>query len=274
MVDWSARSTPAPRRETKDAIWMAYRAGRAVELRYCRDRVEAEMRIIEYLSRPGRVLAGFDFGFTFAAWVHHKLRLPPLEFWDWLDARVIDQPHYNNRWAVAEDLNRRLSGGPFPFWATPHPTPLLPAKKPSGYTAECPEWRAPELRVRAMGFRPQPSFKLYTTGSVGSQILLGLPVLARLRRRFGPELAVWPFESVTRRIVLAETYPSMFPLTDPHPVKDASQVLSTVRAMSATLLQSPADKTEEGWILGAAMPPQAGPSEESGPGLNPPRLPG
>jgi molybdopterin molybdotransferase len=129
---------------------------------------------------------------------------------------------------------------------------LLPAKKPAGYDANHPEWREPELHIKRMGFRPQPSFKLYTTGSVGSQILLGLPMLARLRRRFGNELSVWPFEPATRRIVLAETYPSMFPLTVPHPIKDASQVLSTVRAINPAMLAAPR-VTEEGWILGAGV---------------------
>ena len=262
MVDWSARSKPAPRRESADAIWFCYRrAGCAPELVYCRTRPEAEAAIEQRLHAPLRVLAGFDFGFTFAAWVHRKLKLPALEFWDWLDRHIVDTPEANNRFEVAAELNRRLSGGPFPFWATPRPLPMLPAKKPEGYTPQRPEWRLPELYLKIVrGVHPQPSFKLYTTGSVGSQILLGLPMLARLRRRFAGELSVWPFESLDRRIVLAEIYPSLFPETEPHLIKDARQVLSTSLHMQRTdpakLLAIPSEAElwrEEGWIAGATL---------------------
>ena len=262
MVDWSARSTPAPRRESADAIWFCYRRlGAAPELVYCRTRPEAEAAIGQRLQPPLRVLAGFDFGFTFAAWVHRELRLPALEFWDWLDRHIVDTPEANNRFEVAAELNRRLSGDAFPFWATPHALPFLLPKKTALYSAERPEWREPELYLKQKrGVHPQPSFKLYTTGSVGSQILLGLPMLARLRRRFAGELAVWPFEPLDRRIVLAEIYPSLFRETEPHVIKDARQVLSTSLLMQqmdpAKLLAIPSDALlwrEEGWIAGATL---------------------
>ena len=258
MVDWSARSTPAPRRESADAIWFCYRrVGLALELVYCRTRQEAEAAIEQRLRSSLRTLAGFDFGFTFAAWVHRKLRLPALDFWDWLDRHIVDSPDSNNRFEIAAELNRRLSGRAFPFWATPRPLPLLSPTKPGGYTEKRPEWREPELYLKqALGVHPQPSFKLYTTGSVGSQILLGLPMLARLRRRFAGETCVWPFEPPERRVVLAEIYPSMFPETEAHSIKDARQVLSTSLRMQNIALEVPSEAKrwrDEGWIAGATL---------------------
>ncbi|MBI3684427.1 MAG: hypothetical protein HY235_28975 [Acidobacteria bacterium] len=268
VVDWSARSTPAPLKPTADAIWYCClpEPGEPV---YCRTRQEAEARIQALLEHPGRILAGFDFGFTFAAWVHRKLRCPALAFWDWLEEQIDDTPHKNNRFEVAAELNRRLSGKPFPFWATPKPLPLLTVSKPRQYGRGREEWREPEqyLRVK-MKVRPQPSFKLYTTGSVGSQILVGLPMLARLRQRFAGEVSVWPFQKPERRIVFAEVYPSLFEkhlkklAGAPYLIKDQRQVAGTARLMARAdelrvldqLMELPegaSEWREEGWIFGA-----------------------
>lgn len=262
MVDWSARSKPAPASPSPDAIWI-----RGEDTYYCRSRPEAEVLLASMLAGGGRLLVGFDFGFTLAAWVHRTLRLDWLAFWEHLDSVIEDEPLRNNRFDVAAQLNRRLSNRPFPFWATPHPNRWLMAKKPARYPAEQPEWREPEgyLRER-MGARPQPSFKLYTTGSVGSQILLGLPVLARMRRRFAGDVAVWPFEELNSRIVFAEVYPSLFPFerlaTKIYRCKDEQQVIATTRLMRQAddlgllgeMLELPPEATqwrEEGWIFGA-----------------------
>ena len=52
-------------------------------------------------------------------------------------------------------------------------------------------------------------WQLAGAGAVGAQVLMGLPVLHRLRERFGKELAVWPFEAADAPIVLAEIWPSL-----------------------------------------------------------------
>jgi hypothetical protein len=262
MVDWSARSKPAPARPSPDAIWI-----RGEDTYYCRTRPEAEALLASMMAGGGRLLVGFDIGFTMAAWVHRTLGLDWLAFWEHLDSTIEDEPLHNNRFEVAAQLNRRLSGHAFPFWATPHPNRWLGAKRPTRYTAERPEWREPEVYLRErMNARPQSSFKLYTTGSVGSQILLGLPVLARLRRRFAGEVTVWPFEGLDRRIVFAEVYPSLFPFEDLatkiYRCKDEQQVIATARLMGhaddlgllGEMLELPPEATqwrEEGWIFGA-----------------------
>lgn len=265
MVDWSARSVPAPKRPTADAIWLCCQeAGGRSKLEYFRTRPEAEGRIAQLLSGPGTVLAGFDFGLAFAAWVHREMHLDWLAFWDFLDAVIIDTPTRNNRFEVAEELNRRLSGGPFPFWATPHPTAVLPGRRPAEYPAHRPEFRVAEGYLRRFGARPHSSFKLYTTGAVGSQILLGLPMLARLKRRFAGELCVWPYETTNRRIVVAEVYPSLFDFERLTPVrrriKDARQVAGAVHLMAraddlgllSSLFKLPPEAAlarEEGWVF-------------------------
>jgi len=266
MVDWSARSVPAPRRPVADAIWLCWQAtGERQRLEYFRTRADAEGRIAGLLSLPGRILAGFDFGLALAAWVHRELGRDWLAFWNYLDESIVDTPSRNNRFEVAEELNRRLSGGPFPFWATPRASALLPARRTAEYTQLRPEFRIAESYLRQFGARPQSSFKLYTTGAVGSQILLGLPMLARLKRRFADDLCVWPYEPMNRRIVIAEVYPSLFDFEKLAPVrrriKDARQVTGTVRLMSRTgelgllsaLFELPPEAElaqEEGWVFG------------------------
>jgi len=118
-------------------------------------------------------------------------------------------------------------------------------------------------------------WKLYTTGSVGSQTLLGIPRLARLLgdRRLEGKAAVWPFETGLRppqdvAAVFAEIYPSLR-IAEPRAgeVKDAAQLRAILRWLRELdqkrqlekLFAGPPDLTpeqrrqveqEEGWILG------------------------
>ena len=46
-------------------------------------------------------------------------------------------------------------------------------------------FRAAEEVLRSQGRRPFSSWQLFGAGAVGSQSLLGIPMLDRLRRRFG-----------------------------------------------------------------------------------------
>lgn len=96
-------------------------------------------------------------------------------------------------------------------------------------------------------------------------MLLGLPVLHRVLQR--SEAKVWPFETRWDRnvegTVLAEIWPRLFPIDDHgHPIKDARQVLASVRWMAErgpAILARPASMSPdeeakvmagEGWILG------------------------
>jgi hypothetical protein len=116
-------------------------------------------------------------------------------------------------------------------------------------------------------------------GSVGSQALLGIPYLKKLRddEALKELISVWPFETGCTlppradapRVILAEMYPSMVPVAadlQGH-VKDRGQIESIARFFAckdaagalAGLFEAPttlsadalvAVREEEGWILG------------------------
>ena len=261
MVDWSGGHDrgPAP---VKDAIWAGVvRDGISEEPVYLRNRQVAEGWLTDFLdgeSAAGRrVLAGFDFPFGYPAGVAAAItgQADPFALWDWLEARIKDAPRTNNRWQVAGEMNA-LFPGIGPFWGNGSKTDVdgLPRRKTVRAGHGCTETRAVE--------RSAPGtfsvWQLAGAGAVGSQVLMGLPVLARLRRRFGDALSVWPFEAPERQIVLAEIWPSLINRAvraDPDAIRDRAQVRLLAQAfaglgdedMAACLAPRSA---EEGWILG------------------------
>lgn len=272
MADWSARSAPSSRRPTADAIWIATTRDGAEAVSYHRTRAEGETMLTELLraerAAGRRVLLGLDFAFGypagFAAALTGAARAQAV--WGWLARHVHDGPdNANTRFAVADAINARLPGVG-PFWGCPVGVtlPHLPPKGRARHGHGLPERRAAETAVP----RAHPVWKLYTTGAVGSQVLVGLPMLHRLVVRFGPDLAVWPFAPPDAPIVLAEIYPS---LIDPAvraatgEIRDAAQVRLMARAVAAmqragqlaALFATPPDPriAEEGWILGTGCGP-------------------
>ncbi|MHA6346550.1 molybdopterin-binding protein [Roseivivax sp. CAU 1761] len=270
-VDWSARATLSPARPSADAIWIAVRrpgaAGEArEELHYLRGRSAAETHLAALfeaeLAADRRVLAAFDFPFGYPRGFARAVtgRADPLALWAWLAERMTDgADNANNRFEVARALNRATPGAG-PFWGCPA------AEAGADLSATRPDWAAvafPERRAVETALpRAQPVWKLYTAGSVGSQALLGLPVLHRLRHRFAPRLAVAPFEDAAwAGIVLAEAWPSL--LADevaaaqaPDEIRDRAQVRVLARALAglapAALAAMLAEgDAEEGGILGA-----------------------
>ncbi len=286
-VDWSARSTPSPRKPVRDAIYICIQGpGRVAHPTYHRTRFAAMQVVYAALDRAlragERVFLGFDFGIGYPAGFSQTLTGQPdaLAVWDWLEAQITDNPdNANNRFEIAAAINARFDGVG-PFWGCPpgRDSPELPAKGSLRHGHGLPDRRAVEQVVRTA----QSSFKLFTTGSVGSQSLLGLPYLARLRRRYGAALLVWPLQSgwgvPDAPVVLAEIYPSLFrpshliPLTDRYPnelyhIPDAVQVRTVcdiVGGVPDKLLgqafECPVGLTdpdrvarEEGWIFGAGL---------------------
>jgi precorrin-8X/cobalt-precorrin-8 methylmutase len=285
MIDWSASNVPATGR---DSIWycLVTRTGdrlaiEALENPRTRYQATAELRrLLVKFAREGRsVLAGFDFPFGYPAGFAQSLGFagqPPWRaVWQHISRTVVDSPdNRNNRFEAAAEFNRRISGGPYPFWGCPETkasAALSCTKPPSGALVD--------KRATDTGSM-QPIWKLYGNGSVGSQALVGIPCVAALRD--DPALAlvsrVWPFETGLRskirgdgtiRIVFAEIYPSLLPAAlRSGEVKDAAQVrtmaehfagMDTSGDLSALFeganLLSSSNRTvveqEEGWALGA-----------------------
>jgi len=131
-----------------------------------------------------------------------------------------------------------------------------------------------EQRLRASGRSAQSAWKLFTAGSVGSQALLGIPILESLRSNaaLAGVSRVWPFDTGSTAtpspergpcLVHAEIWPGAFPVHHHlHEVPDAAQVWGLAERFAhedaaGTLgrcFEIDADEVtarEEGWILGA-----------------------
>ncbi len=200
------------------------------------------------------MLAGFDFSFGYPAGFATAIGARTwIDVWREIGRRVIDHDdNSNNRFEAAAAWNREISGRASPFWGCPASAGCahLSARKtplPDGIS----EFRACDRRVPGI----QPPWKLYTTGSVGSQMLTGIPRLLRLRERT-PRSAVWPFEDWRgEQVVFAEIYPSMLALP-PRAArpKDKAQVLAAVRWMRGLdeAAFNIAAHSVEGAILGVA----------------------
>ena len=226
VVDWSARSKPSPAKPTKDSIWWATarisRGGVGVEkAHYARTRHDALQHLAQTiggeLDAGRRVLAGFDFPFGYPAGVARHLtgRASALALRDWFAERIRDgEDNANNRYDVAAAINAAYPGlGP--FWGRPstwdYPTIPVKASARTHGNAHPAERRIADHR--AMGAKTV--WQLAYAGSVGSQMLLGLPALKRLATdpRIGGRAAIWPFETGLRApeapAVIAEVYPSL-----------------------------------------------------------------
>ena len=209
IVDWSGGNDRGTRPK-KDAIWTGIaRAGLAEDPVYHRNRQLAEDWIIQFLaaelSAGRRVLAGFDFAFGYPAGFGRMLTGTddPFAIWDWFAAHVQDSPQANNRFDLAGQINARFPGiGPFWGNGLARDIPDLPRKGLARHGHGLPEKRAAEQQAKGTF----AVWQLAGAGAVGSQVIMGLQVLARLRHRFGADLAVWPFQPLTPPIALVEVW--------------------------------------------------------------------
>lgn len=285
MVDWSAAARPV---SGADSIWWALLRRTGDGLRMTRrenpeTRKAATAALSETLAERAeagdRVLVGFDFPFGYPAGTAERLGMPGLPWrhmWQELADLLDDAPdNANNRIDVAERLNERLTGEPFPFWGNVREEErdylVRRGRRPHG-ADDLAEWRLCDRRAKVNS----SVWQLAGTGSVGSQVLTGIPRVLQLRT--DPRLAtishVWPFETGLAhdprpRIVFAEVYPSLVaPEDETDTVKDARQVrtiaahfaaLDDAGALGALFAGDPAlsaadraiVETEEAWILGA-----------------------
>lgn len=289
IVDWSAAAKPAT---GADSVWIGVlkrdvRFRMSFEAHNPATRQEAEKVLVGVLDdlkkRGERALLGFDFPLGFPRGFADALKLPGeapwRAVWDQIDKMVKDKAdNTNNRFGVGSELNRRMTGGPFPFWGCP-PKDALTTLQPKRTRAHGPD-DLPEFRHADQAAKGAASiWKLYYNGSVGGQALLGIPAIRRLKAARGDAVRVWPFETGFKALseadldgveaVVAEVYPSLLKIkASPGEVKDLVQVRETAEHFArldeagklAALFAVPpgadqdvadAAEREEGWILGA-----------------------
>lgn len=265
MVDWSGGNRK-PAKPSADAIWASVvRQGQQFAPLYFRSRQAVEpwlsALIDAELTAGRRVMVGFDFAFGYPEGFAEILTgLPaPLALWDWYEERVEDSETANNRFDLAGQMNAMFDGiGPFWGNGLKRDIAHLPRKGRDRTIIPFDEKRAVENRAKGAF----SVWQLSGVGAVGSQVIMGLPVLARLRRQFAGRVAVWPFEPLTAPVAFVEIWPSLFsaaitPRLADHRIKDAVQVhvvAEKIAAMPpaalARTLDVPANR--EGWIFGVA----------------------
>ena len=297
-VDWSARGKPSPRKPSKDSVWVGEAASSAgsgtdaPQERYFRTRQACAAylreRLLLHTAARRRVLLGFDFAYGYPAGYAEALGLPGpaapwRRTWDELARLIVDQDNVSNRFEVAAVLNARCGGEmPGPLWGCPlpHERPSLKTTSPAYPYPVHEEQTLPRLRLTDAKQRGvQPVWKLYGNGSVGSQILVGIPVAADLRDddRLASFSRVWPFETGFTPaptpaegpfVLHVEIWPGITSALDPDlAVRDQAQVRAIVGLFArldeegklGELFDQPgglsdADEAkvvaEEGWILG------------------------
>lgn len=270
VADWSAAKgrRPGP---TKDAIWIGVvRDGVSLEPQFYPTRIEAEAWIADFIrteqAAGRRLLATFDFPFGYPrGFARHVTGTDdPFAVWDWLAARITDtETGVNNRFEVAEALNA-LFDGLGPFWAKPNKMdwPGVPFRKEGVSFAPMAERRMCDVAAKAAS----SCFQLFNPPTVGGQMLMGLPMLARLRSLQG--VAVWPLEPWQDvPVVLAEIWPGLIEVAVKEALSDlgsdAIRDREQVRLLALALSRMPGDEllnlmtdvpdvaAEEAWILGA-----------------------
>jgi hypothetical protein len=296
IVDWSAAAKPTT---GADSVWIGVMK-RDVRFRLTFEsfnpatRQEAETKlaaILDDLKKRGeRALVGFDFPLGFPRGFSQALALkgeqPWRAVWDQLAKMVKDKAdNTNNRFGVGSELNRRLTGGPFPFWGCPPKdtlTTLQPKKTREHGPDDLPEFRHADVAAQTPKAGGAHSiWKLYYNGSVGGQAIMGIPAARRLRDARGDAARVWPFETGFKalteadldgvQVVIAEVDPSLVKAVPaPGEIKDAAQVRAQAEHFAkldeagklAALFGPGKDasaelvadaETQEGWILGAAV---------------------
>lgn len=302
FVDWSARNRLSPAKPRRDTIWVGECAEDQGTETYCRGRAEATMlvrdRLMDHAGKGHRVLVGFDFPYGYPAGFATALGRggkPWRAVWDVLTEAVIDtETNASNRFEAAADLNRRIGDGPGPFWgcgAKVAPPGLTRSKNGlftfpfSSRTGELSRLRITDTALTGV----QEVWKLFGAGSVGSQALVGIPSVHRLRT--DPALAdisaVWPFETgLTEQplpergpfVLHAEIWPGIIDSAALEQEKAATGLIhdaAQVRLMcrwardldeqgtlgtwfgpsGLTNEERRAVSEEEGWILGAGTPP-------------------
>ena len=271
IVDWSAASKPGagPDLIRIGVMKRDVRFRLAFESYALSTRAEAEKRlglILDDLKKRGeRAFLGFAFPFGFPRGLAAALNLAGESWtalWDFLDRMVKDKAdNTNNRFAVGSEINRRTTGGPFPFWGCPPRdalTTLQPKRSHEHGPGDLPEFRRADQAVKGASI-----WKLYYAGSVGGHAILGIPMLKRLKK--ARTVKVWPFETGWKAIGEADLDGAealaaevKLGLNPAQPLPGEAKELAPVRALAERIA-----KLDEAGKLGAAFaPPKDAPEGE------------
>ena len=261
IVDWSAASKPG---SGTDLIRIGVMK-RDVRFRLTFEsfalatRAEAEKKLLaildDFKKRSERAFLGFNFPLGFPYGLAEALKLPGEPWsavWDFLDKMVKDKAdNTNNRFAVGSEINRRTTGGPFPFWGcAPRDTlTTLQPKRPHEHgPGDLPEFRHADLAVKGASI-----WKLYYAGSIGGHAILGIPMLRRLKKTRA--VKTWPFETGFKAITEADldgmealAAEVRIGLVPAQPLPGEAKELAPVRALAERVA-----KLDEAGKLGAAF---------------------
>lgn len=288
IAQWSAASKPTT---GADSVWIGVlkrdvRFRLAFEAHNLPTRAQGEALIATILEdrvkRRERTLVGFEFPLGFPRGLAAGLKLagdePWRAVWDQLAKMVKDKPdNTNNRFGVGSEINRRLTGGPFPFWGCPPRdtlTTLQPKRGREHGPGDVPEFRYLDTERKSVN----PVWKLYYNGAVGGLAILGIAMARRLRARF-PSMRAWPFETGWKALAEADlagidvvaaevadagvkVQPQPGELKDPARLRALAEHLAKLdeagklgALFASTRRVSPeithAVEREEGWALGA-----------------------
>ncbi len=283
MVDWSASMDLNNTGE--NSIWLAWvKKNEQIKFFNPRNRSEALEEITELLNVSGRTIVGFDFPFGYPADSYSNFGFDNwCKLWEFIHDEIMDEGNERNRFEVAGKINNTCFGNLFennnehhgPFWGHPNPNNNrfegLPFNTQEYYNINLKADKTlPEQfrTIEKLTKGAKSVWQLYGSGSVGSQVLLGIPVVNILRKNFN--CAIWPFESIDDRNkhVIVEIYPSIWKSKEEDKrnlglVKDAGQVKTVVEQIFChdrddslqDLFNAPNSYGEnitekEGWILG------------------------
>ncbi len=290
IVDWSSSNKP---NTGKDSIWYCQIIWKDGEIAIknlknpsTRHQAFNEIReiLIQSKDKNHRTLVGFDFSYGYPSGFSKYLGLEQenkwLSIWRHIDSLIVDNiDNENNRFEVANKINDLLSGANYPFWGCPSSETrenLTSTKAEKPLHFEIDDFRITEKKIQ----RAQSVWKLFYSGSVGGQVLTGIPKLWNLYK--DKELfkysIVWPFETglhhinqdklKNKLIVHAEIYPSIIDINaDNNEAKDKAQVRELAShfakldkdnklgelfagPMNLTFDERKIIEDEEGWILG------------------------
>jgi molybdopterin molybdotransferase len=264
MIDWSGGNDRGPR-PTRDAIWACRATSMGTDPPvYLRNRQIAEDWITRTIARDIanglRVCAGFDFPLAFPQGFACALigRDDPQGLWDWFAGRVVDGPNANNRFDLAGQINADFPGVG-PFWGNGLSRDI--AHLPRRGNERTFRWPHPRRATESAAKGSFEVWQLSGAGAVGGQAIMGMPLLARLCRRFAGQVVAWPFDPAgSRPLTLMEIWPSLIAPeiaagTGMSEIRDAAQV----RIMAGLIARLPGEAihrlldhppSPEGWIFG------------------------